>query len=93
MLLGDPVVWSELTDPSPSNVASLAFDETLSFRASKDRATMIWEREYLRELLARHSGNLSRAARAARMDRTHLRELGRKYNLVHAAQVDHPQDD
>jgi len=93
VLLGDPVVWSELTDPSPSNVASLAFDETLSFRASKDRATMIWEREYLRELLARHSGNLSRAARAARMDRTHLRELGRKYNLVHAAQVDHPQDD
>jgi len=93
VLLGDPVVWSELTDPSPSNVASLGFDETLSFRASKDRATMIWEREYLRELLARHSGNLSRAARAARMDRTHLRELGRKYNLVHAAQVDHPQDD
>ena len=93
VLLGDPVVWSELTDPSPSNVASLAFDETLSFRASKDRATMVWEREYLRELLARHSGNLSRAARAARMDRTHLRELGRKYNLVHAAQVDHPQDD
>jgi DNA-binding NtrC family response regulator len=44
-----------------------------------------WERSYLAELIARHAGNLSRAARAARMDRTHLRELGRRYHLLPSA--------
>ena len=92
VLLGDPGLWNELTDASPAG-PSLAFDDTLSFRASKDRATMIWERDYLRELIARHKGNLSRAARAARMDRTHLRELGRKYKLVSGVQVDNPNDE
>jgi transcriptional regulator with GAF, ATPase, and Fis domain len=34
-----------------------------------------WERAWIRELCAAHGGNIARAARAARMGRTHLREL------------------
>lgn len=33
------------------------------------------------ELLRRHNGNTSKAARAARMDRTHLRELAIRYQV------------
>jgi DNA-binding NtrC family response regulator len=59
------------------------FDPTLSFRAAKEQATARWERSYLRALVRASSGNLSAAARAARMDRTHLRELLRRHG-VHA---------
>jgi len=40
-----------------------------------------WEREWLRELCAAHGGNIARAARAARMGRTHLRELMARHGL------------
>ncbi len=94
VLLDDPTWGSDLTaaGASAGRGPGDAFDATLSFRASKERATMLWEREYLGALLAHHKGNLSRAARAARMDRTHLRELGRRYDLVPAALPDDDDD-
>jgi len=88
VLLGDPALWRSLVEettgsaPAPAPGEPEAFDDALSFRAAKDRAMVRWERGYLAELLRRHGNNLSRAARAARMDRTHLRELGRRYNLL-----------
>ena len=86
VLLGDPALWSALTEETRGDVAAPAssepFDDSLSFRAAKERALVRWERGYIAELLRRHNGNLSRAARAARMDRTHLRELGRRYHLL-----------
>ncbi len=56
-------------------------DFASSFRAAKERAIGSWERAYLAELCRRNQGNLSRAARAARMDRNHLRELLKRYGL------------
>ena len=44
------------------------FDDALSFREAKERAVGTWERWYVQELLSRHAGNITRAARAARMD-------------------------
>jgi DNA-binding NtrC family response regulator len=86
VLLGDPALWrslvEETTGGGPPPGAPEEFDESLSFRAAKERGMVRWERGYLAELLRRHGNNLSRAARAARMDRTHLRELGRRYNLL-----------
>ncbi len=86
VLLGDPALWRALADETRGDVAAPApsepFDDSLSFRAAKERALVRWERGYIAELLSRHNGNLSRAARAARMDRTHLRELGRRYHLL-----------
>ena len=89
VLLGDPALWRAITDETRGDVTppapTEAFDDTLSFRAAKERALVRWERGYIAELLRRHNGNLSRAARAARMDRTHLRELGRRYHLLPSA--------
>jgi len=52
-----------------------------SYGEARRHATDQFEREYLRELLRRTGGNLSAAAREARMDRKHLRELMRKHGL------------
>jgi two-component system response regulator GlrR len=59
-----------------------ALDAALSFRVAKERAVAGWERTYLRSLLRAHSGNLSAAARTARMDRNHLRELLRRHAIT-----------
>jgi len=85
ILMGNPQLWSEITGSDPRGPESGAqvdvFDESLSFRASKERAMARWERWYLAELVRRAKGNLSQAARSARMDRTHLRELMRRYDI------------
>ncbi len=77
VLLGDPGVWREISEESPVAVPreDQRFVEGTSFRAAKERAVAEWEREYLRSVIDHHDGNLSRAARAVRMDRNHLREL------------------
>jgi DNA-binding NtrC family response regulator len=62
-----------------SDVAALSSEETMSFREAKERAVAAWERTFVTELVTRNGGNLSRAARAARMDRTYLRELLRRH--------------
>jgi transcriptional regulator with GAF, ATPase, and Fis domain len=88
VLFDDPALWRTLVDEAhgdaPIPDAEPGFDDALSFRAAKERALVRWERGYLAELLRRHGGNLSRAARAARMDRTHLRELARRYRVLAA---------
>jgi len=82
VLMQDAELWQELTsDTSSTADAGYRFDETLSFRAAKERAIAQWERWYVAELFQRNGGNLSGAARTAHMDRTHLRELLRKYQL------------
>jgi transcriptional regulator with GAF, ATPase, and Fis domain len=89
ILLGDPALWRSLAAEAqgerPASTEPPDHDPSLSFRAAKERALTRWERGYLDDLLRRHGGNLSRAARAARMDRTHLRELGRRYQMIPVA--------
>jgi DNA-binding NtrC family response regulator len=63
--------------PLPEGV----FDPNQSFRASKEAVVTRWERAYLVDLVRRCRGNVSRAARAARMDRNHLRDLLRRHNI------------
>ncbi len=82
VLMQDAELWQELTaEPATTTEAVYHFDEGLSFRAAKERGIAHWERWYLGELMQRSGGNLSKAARDAHMDRTHLRELLRKYEL------------
>jgi DNA-binding NtrC family response regulator len=58
-----------------------AADLELPFKDAKSRIIDAFEREYIAALLKRHGGNLSAAARAAEIDRKHLRELLRKHGL------------
>ena len=71
VLLDDPTVWRGIADAA----APATIDDKASFREAKERAVAAWEREYVSALIAKHQGNISRAARAVRMDRNHLREL------------------
>ena len=64
-----PTIEDDLGDPDDS------------FRQAKESAVARWERRYIASLLTRSGGNISGAARTARMDRNHLRELIRKHGL------------
>ena len=63
----------------------------LPFREAKGRALSDWETGYLKMVLERHDGNLSRAAREARMDRGYMRELARKRGPALSAAADGDQ--
>ncbi|HEX4450832.1 MAG TPA: sigma 54-interacting transcriptional regulator [Kofleriaceae bacterium] len=81
ILMQDTELWQEVTSDASVN-ASYQFDEALTFRAAKERVISQWEHWFVAELIGRHGGNTSRAARAVKMDRTHLRELMHKYHVT-----------
>jgi len=58
-----------------------AVNVDLPFKEAKARIVESFERDYIKELLKRHKGNLSAASRSAEIDRKHLRELLRKHGL------------
>jgi DNA-binding NtrC family response regulator len=59
----------------------LAVRTDLPFHEAKELVVSTFERRYLADLLARHEGNLSAAARAAGLDRKHLRRLADQHGL------------
>ncbi len=74
--LGD--AFGARSTPSPLG-SSIPLD--LPFKTAKAQVVDQFEKEYLRALLEKHSGNLSAASRSAEVDRKHLRELLRKHGL------------
>jgi DNA-binding NtrC family response regulator len=62
--------------PSP-----VAFDPALSYGQTRSAFESDFERKYVSWLLERHHGNISAAAREARMDRKHLHDLAKKHGL------------
>ncbi len=70
------VASSELGRPStPDAMLELPFKE------AKAALVETFERDYLVALLARHRGNISRAAAEAGIDRNYIHRLVKKYNL------------
>jgi transcriptional regulator with GAF, ATPase, and Fis domain len=70
---------------APQASAPLAgeeFDHRLSYRDNKERSSEEFERRYLRWLLERSEGNISRAAREADMDRKYLHKLLKKHRIL-----------
>ena len=51
------------------------------FKEVKERVVASFEKDYIQDLLLRHGGNISQAAREARIDRKYFRKLMRKYGL------------
>jgi len=64
-------------DGPPANVE-------LPYGSAKRTAIAAWERDYVAELLRRHEGNVGQAARAAQMDRTHLKRVIARHGLSRA---------
>jgi DNA-binding NtrC family response regulator len=60
----------------------LAVRSDLPYADAKQLLLHAFERAYLRDLFAKTDGNISAAARAAGVDRKHLRALLRKHGLV-----------
>jgi transcriptional regulator with GAF, ATPase, and Fis domain len=69
-------------DGSTAQAVVEPVDVAQPFRAAKEQIVTRFERQYLSTLYSNHNGNISAAARAARMDRNYLRELLRKHGLV-----------
>ncbi|HEY3237193.1 MAG TPA: sigma 54-interacting transcriptional regulator, partial [Polyangiaceae bacterium] len=70
--------------PSPraaSSALTSEFDPALTYRQVRSGFEADFERRYVSWLLSRHQGNISAAAREARMDRKHLYDLARKHGL------------
>lgn len=53
----------------------------IPFKDAKQRVLEIFEKEYLLDLLKRNEYNLSAAAREAKIDRKHIRNLLKKYDI------------
>jgi DNA-binding NtrC family response regulator len=64
----------------PPTPGAVAYD--LPFKQAKAQIVDQFERAYLERLMDHHHHNLSAAARAADLDRKHLRELLRKHGLI-----------
>ena len=60
---------------------TLSFSPAQSYRETRAAYEADFEQRYVAWLLARHKGNISAAAREARMDRKHLYDLARKHGL------------
>jgi DNA-binding NtrC family response regulator len=61
--------------PTPSAEISSALDLTVPFIEARESLLAKFEKGYLEAMLARHGGNISRAARAAGLDRMHFKRL------------------
>jgi transcriptional regulator with GAF, ATPase, and Fis domain len=72
----DLPVAAAVTSHGPS-----AFEPQKSYREVRDEFEADFERRYVGWLLERHQGNISAAAREAKMDRKHLYDLARRHGL------------
>jgi hypothetical protein len=68
-------------DCAKSSVAPAHFDPALSYGQTRAAFDSEFEIRYVSWLLSRHHGNISAAAREARMDRKHLHDLAKKHGL------------
>jgi transcriptional regulator with GAF, ATPase, and Fis domain len=64
-----------------TDAAQQALEAHTPFRVAKEHAIAAFERSYIGPLLDKCSGNMSKAARLARMDRMYLHQLAQKHGF------------
>jgi DNA-binding NtrC family response regulator len=68
-------------EPGSPAPPATGIDASLSYAEAKRRVLDDFERRYLTALLARHDGNVSKAARAAGMDRVYVHKLLHRHGV------------
>ena len=66
---------------TPEGGAAAPPQQQMTYGQAKELAVWEWERHWVEQLVTAHGGNLSRAARAAKMGRSNLRELARRHGI------------
>jgi transcriptional regulator with GAF, ATPase, and Fis domain len=61
--------------------AAFHFEPDKSYRETRAKYDAEFEKRYVKWLLGRHHGNISAAAREAKMDRKHLHDMAKKHGL------------
>lgn len=67
--------------PLPGGNAEQFVEDGLPFKEAKQRVLDAFEAAYLKALLDKHGGNVTRSANAAGLTRYHLRELAKRYGI------------
>jgi DNA-binding NtrC family response regulator len=67
---------------APSDIFPSESDEAATFHAAKDRLIASFEKRYVEALIARHAGNVSRAAKEAGLSRNALYALMKRAGLA-----------
>ncbi|MCA9587582.1 MAG: sigma 54-interacting transcriptional regulator [Myxococcales bacterium] len=70
-----------LPTAAPQTETAFHFEPERSYRETRAKYDGEFERRYVKWLLSRHSGNISAAAREAKMDRKHLHDMAKKHGL------------
>jgi transcriptional regulator with GAF, ATPase, and Fis domain len=65
----------------PGGAAEDFVEQDLPFKEAKQRVLDAFEAAYLKALLDKHGGNVTRSASAAGLTRYHLRELAKRYGI------------
>jgi DNA-binding NtrC family response regulator len=72
---------TELRSDPPRSLGSDAPPSDVPFRVAKESAIASFEKSYLGPLIERCNGNVSQAAREAKMDRMYLHQLAQKHGF------------
>ncbi|MCA9604627.1 MAG: sigma 54-interacting transcriptional regulator [Myxococcales bacterium] len=83
-MIEQTLLSSDRTSRPPSAPGGVQVTEDLvqlPFKEAKEKLLDVFEARYIEALLARHQGNVSRAAQEAGVDRNHLARLARKHGL------------
>jgi DNA-binding NtrC family response regulator len=67
--------------PLPGGTAEQFVEDDLPFKEAKQKVLDAFEAAYLKALLDKHGGNITRSAQAAGLTRYHLRELAKRYGI------------
>jgi transcriptional regulator with GAF, ATPase, and Fis domain len=70
-----------LPGSAPPSDTAFVFEPGKSYRDTRAKYDGEFEKRYVKWLLGRHSGNVSAAAREAKMDRKHLHDMAKKHGL------------
>jgi DNA-binding NtrC family response regulator len=75
----------QLDSPAGGRDQGICESARMGFRSAKLRAIQRFEREYVKELMDKHNGNITQAAREACKDRRAFGRLAQKYRIASAS--------